>query len=234
MGTFPETRWSLVLRAGSPDQAVSRLALNELLDAYTRPVDAYLLATGTPRQQVADVRQGFFLDLLTHGAFARVDPERKGRFRHFLKGALQKHLGHLREREAAIKRGGGRPDLSLEELPDGSDGSHAHAEAAGSNPEREFMRAWTVALVQRALDRLIEESRRGGRDGDMDAYGPFLTSDEEPDHRQLAARVGTNPGASRARLKRLRQRFHLLVREVVTETMDDPRDVDDELRFLLS
>lgn len=231
---FPETRWSLVRRAGSPDWEVSRAALDDLLKIYTWPVDCYLLAAGIARQQVADVRQEFFLDLLTHGALGRFDPAKAGRFRYFLKGALQKHLGHLRERDSALKRGSGRADLSLEDLSEGDGRRRFPEPTSTSNPDREFMVGWMVTLVQRALDRLSEESREGGQGPGLDTYRRFLTSDEEPDHGQIAGLLGTTPEASRARLKRLRRRFRTLVRQFVAETVDDRRDVDDELRCLLS
>lgn len=234
MPRFPDTRWSLVARAGSADRLDSRRALDDLLKIYTDPVDRYLIAVGVPRQQVADVRQAFFLDLLSHGAVGRVDPNKTQRFRYFLKGALQNHLGRMRESHNTMKRGGGRIDLSLDEVSEET-GHHRVAEPrSSSDPEREFMIGWMVVLVRRALDRVSEELSRDGRGRELDVYRPYLTMDDEPDHATLAPLLGISLPASRTRLRRLRRRFHDAIRGIVAETVDDPADVDDELRSFLS
>jgi RNA polymerase sigma-70 factor (ECF subfamily) len=207
--------------------------LDDLLKIYTDPVDRYLIAVGVPRQQVADVRQSFFLDLLEHGAVARVDPSRTQGFRYFLKGALQNHIGRTRESANAVKRGGGRIDLSLDDVNEET-GQHRVAEPkSSSDPEREFMVGWMVVLVRRALDRVSEGLIREGRDRELEVYRSYLTMDDEPDHAILASLLGINLPASRTRLRRLRRRFHDAIREIVAETVDDPADVDDELRSFL-
>ena len=234
MGGFPETRWSLVLRAASGQPEVARTALNELLAMYADPVDRYLRATGIAPQDVPDARQEFFLDLVGHGAMGRFDRDKTARFRSFMIGALRNHRGRAREHEMALKRNRGQSPASLQGLQDGEFSSGHKEPVAASDPEREFMSGYAAALIRRAVDRLAEESAELGRSREFEEYVAFLTSDEEPKHSQIALRLGISGLASRTRLRRLRQHFHETVRDCVAETLVDRSDVEDELRRLLS
>jgi RNA polymerase sigma-70 factor (ECF subfamily) len=49
----------------------------------------------------------------------------------------------------------------------------------------------------------------------------------------LAESLGMNPGAFRTALHRFRRRYRDLFREEVASQVNDPRDVDDEIRHLI-
>ncbi|MBC8096702.1 MAG: protein kinase, partial [Akkermansiaceae bacterium] len=103
---FATTRWSLVLNAGQQSTAESAKALETLCSAYWFPLYAYARRKGYAAEDASDLTQEFFLRLLEKQFLESADPER-GRFRTFLLTVFQRFLLKERDRDRAIKRGGG-------------------------------------------------------------------------------------------------------------------------------
>ena len=55
----------------------------------------------------------------------------------------------------------------------------------------------------------------------------------ELSYAEAAERIGLTPGAVKSAIFRLRRRYHELIREEVSQTVADPREIEDELRYLL-
>ena len=125
---FHTTRWTLVARASEGEGEGARAALEELCAAYWYPLYAYLRRKGNTADEAADFVQGFFAALLEKGYVAQADPER-GRFRGFLMVAVRKFASKERDKECAIKRGGGKTTLSL----DFQDGERTYAREPASD-----------------------------------------------------------------------------------------------------
>ena len=49
----------------------------------------------------------------------------------------------------------------------------------------------------------------------------------------IAARLGTSEGAVKTAVHRLRRKFQHALRKDIAETVSDPGDVDDEIRYLV-
>jgi RNA polymerase sigma-70 factor (ECF subfamily) len=49
---------------------------------------------------------------------------------------------------------------------------------------------------------------------------------------EISARLGTSEGAVKVAVHRLRKRYKALLREQIAATVDDPAEVDDEIRAL--
>jgi hypothetical protein len=64
---------------------------------------------------------------------------------------------------------------------------------------------------------------------------PWLTG-QPADHTQVdvARALGLNEGAVRVRIHRLRRRFRDLVKAEIAQTVRDPAEVGDELRYLIA
>lgn len=109
---FPNTRWTLILssRGGT---AVRRTALADLLSTYWKPLYFHARRKGRSIEAAKDVIQGFFTHLLERDFLSRLDPKR-GRFRAYLKTALDHYLVNLHESESARKRGGGAAVATLD------------------------------------------------------------------------------------------------------------------------
>ena len=229
--TFRTTRWTLVRAASGAATPERRAALETLCTSYGPPVYAFVRRHGAEPERAEDLTQAFFARLLETDGLAGAERER-GRFRSYLLGALRHFLGHEREREGALKRGGGRAPLTLD--PAAVRGlEHAGLEpASADSPERAFERTWAACVLERARDRLAEEQAQAGKDPQWRALESYLATRDERGHgAELAQALGISENAVRVALHRLRRRFGELVRDEVRETVG-PGEVEDEVRAL--
>ena len=187
---------------------------------------------GTRPTRAQDLAQDFFTRVLEKGLFAEADP-RRGRFRSFLRTVCVHYLANRRDRRQARKRGGGRSLLSI----DGSDAETRYAREPSHEltPDRIFERTWALTLISRVLDQLRWEYEESGRGAILDELGGALTEDPQaPPFAKIAERLGTTEGAVRVTLHRLRRRYGVLLRREIGATVDDPAEVDDEIRALFA
>lgn len=226
---FTTTRWSLILAARESGDSHGRAALAELCGLYWYPLYSFIRRRGATASDAHDLTQAFFTRILEPGFLAPVDPA-KGRFRAFLLAACKHFLSNERDHARALKRGAGRAPLPLD---------HAEAEArygvepAGLDPEQLFERRWALRVLEEALEALREEHRRVGRGEAFERLRPFLTADGGTEsYREIAEKAGTTEGAIKVAVHRQRRRYGELLREQIARTVDDPVQVDEELRFL--
>jgi DNA-directed RNA polymerase specialized sigma24 family protein len=232
--TFASTRWSVVYQAAdsktSSEHALS--ALSELCQIYWRPVYVFLRRQGIPQHDAQDLTQSFFAELIESRAYARADPT-KGRFRSFLLGALKHFLAHARDHDRAQKRGGGAVPVQLDEAAI----SEAETYAARCNnwsADGVFEREWAASLARQTLDRLAQEYELGGKGALFEALKSRLTTGAAAaiPYEELSNRLGRTGAHLRVDVARLRARYRAILREEVSGTVLDPRDVDEELRYL--
>jgi DNA-directed RNA polymerase specialized sigma24 family protein len=224
---FPTTRWSRVACAGNPDGAQAHDALAELCRAYWFPVYAYIRRKGNDPDRSADLTQDYFVRLLEKGTFAAADPG-KGRFRAFLLADLAFFLADVRDRDAALKRGGG-----VRVVPLDLEGRYLAEPVNQMTPERLFDRAWALSLLAEVIDRLQAEYMAAGRAGTFETLKVVLTdAPGAVPYAELGRRLGTTEGAVQVAAHRLRKRYKSLVREAIAVTVDDPAEIDDEIHAL--
>lgn len=216
--SFHTTRWTLVRNSHGPSEE-SREALRELCALYYEPVVSFLARDGRDRDAAREVAHGFFAKVLA-GDFLGESEQGRGRFRSYLLGALKHHLLNQRRGEGREKRGGGLEQVELE--PD----------HLVSMPDADFDRGWALAIVERALATL--ESEESHRADQFTSLKPWLASGEIGESQEAAAeRLGMSSGALKVAIHRLRRRFRELVRAEVAATLNDPADLDDEMRHLV-
>src|SRR5439155_506550 len=93
-------------------------ALSGFCEAYWPPLYSFLRHRGFSSADAQDLVQGFFAHLLEQNTLTSAD-QQKGRLRTFLLGSLQNFLYNEYDRARALKRGGGRQVVSIEEhLPE--------------------------------------------------------------------------------------------------------------------
>ncbi|QDU69311.1 RNA polymerase sigma factor [Engelhardtia mirabilis] len=227
---FATTRWSIVARAGAGAAPERGAALAELCELYWYPVYAFARRRGADPTDAEDHVQAFFADLLERGDIARADRER-GRFRSFLLAAFNNFESKAREREGALKRGGGQRAVSL----DGAEAERRLAEIGSDaeDPERLFLRTWALTLLEVVVERLGREYEDSGRGDLFAALRPTLVGDGvDGGLAAVAEALGSTEGAVKVAAHRLRQRFAALLRREVGETLVDPDEVEDEVRGL--
>ncbi len=175
--------------------------------------------------------QAFFLRLLERRDLVGLEPAR-GRFRSWILTCLRNFEAGEVERGRALKRGGGELPLSI----DWSSGPERYAAepATERSPEREFERAWALALIDRALESVGADYERRGRGALFEALRDELAPGGRGRPRQeLAAELGLREGALKVALHRLRQRFGEALRSEVAETVAEESEVDRELAELM-
>jgi RNA polymerase sigma-70 factor (ECF subfamily) len=157
----------------------------------------------------------------------------KGRFRSFLLGTLKHFVAHARDHERAQKRGGGALPVQLDEQAIAEADMHA-ARFGTWSADGVFEREWASALLRQALDRLSQEYMVAGKAALLESLKVHLTGGEAAaiPYEELAKRLGRPATTLRSDVARLRARYRAILREEVSGTVIDPRDVDEELRHL--
>src|ERR1700722_17965264 len=149
---FQTTQWTLVLRAGETQSETSaRKALSNFCQASWPPLYAFLRHRGHASPEAQDLVQGFFAHLLEQNTLSRADQE-KGKLRTFLLGSLQNFLFNEYDRAHALKRGGGKQIVSI-------DDHLLEAEASMTNTmhlsdSATYDLAWASTIVKRAWQQL--------------------------------------------------------------------------------
>ena len=232
MARFATTNWSVVLAAGNAEHPRAREALSALCESYWYPVYALVRSLGAGAEDARDLTQGYFLGLLDGGSLRSVRPQ-AGRFRSFLFASVRHFLSNQRDRERAVKRGGGRAPLSLDF--DEAEGRYRlDPSDPAPGPDRLFERRWALTVIDNAMAELREQSAGADRDRFERLRGYLIEDGDGAPYARVAAELGMSESAVKVGVHRLRQRFGRALREVVGRTVSDPVDIDDEIRALLA
>ncbi len=222
----------MVLRACEPESAESaRQALSGFCEAYWPPLYSFLRHRGHSSADAQDLVQGFFAHLLEQNTLTRAD-QQKGRLRTFLLGSLQNFLYNEYDRARALKRGGGRQVVSIEEhLPEAEAAMLATAYLSDAGC---YDLVWASNIVTRAWENLQNAFVAEGKAEWLEELRPFVAggSVTPPNQEEAAARLGVPIATLRTWLSRLRQRYRESLRMEVASTVSDPADVDQELQYL--
>ena len=235
-GTFGTTRWSLILSGSGSKckEQETRVALAELCRIYWRPIFAFICRRDYSTHDAEDLTQDFFVIILEGDWLQNADPSR-GRFRSLLLKSLQNFLNDAADRIHARKRGGDVSFISwdawVSEAP--SQLSMSTQRLDSLPPERLFDVRWAATVVERALRRLCEECERQGRRRVFDVLSVYLTVErDDVSSASLATTLGIAQSTVKKLLYRMRQRYRWLLRDEVAQTVENPADIEDELRYL--
>lgn len=219
---FPETQWSMVLKAGDGGHAP---ALDQLCRIYWRPLFNYCCSSGRSVADAEDLTQGYFAQLLANDALRFADPGR-GRFRTFLLSSFKNYLTDAHRRGSATKRGGDAVHVSFEmNVTDGS----VLPLAPDVSPDEAFDRQWACDVVQRAKALLRAESEASGRGEWFEA---IAGEQEGPGFAELASRFRATEDALKSYSKRLKSRFRNLLEQEIANTVAEPEDVAAEMAYV--
>lgn len=231
---FPTTQWTQIRIAQNPDGdlpvEVERDALGKICTSYWRPVFVFLLKSGKKPHEAEDLTQGFFHHFLKNDLLYKAKVER-GRLRSFLLAALQQYLTQEWRKSSALKRGGGKKVLSLNQF------ANVSAEVGEvDSAEDLYDRAWAEQMFLRAVAQLREGYRQRGKDELLESLLPHLGEYNEPgaDMEALARRLGMDLSTLRVNLHRMRKRLGETLKEEVRSQMIEGDEVEEELRYLLS
>ena len=235
-GRFMTTRWSVVLSCADSEieGVAARDALSELCKTYWRPIFAYICRRGYSPEDAEDRTQDFFTNLLQGPLLQRADPER-GRFRSLLLKALQDFLGHATEKLGTQKRGGGVKFVSWDDwMAEAPSRLSISAQALNSwSPEQLFDLRWAATVVEQALRRLREECQSKSRLRLFETLSLYLATERaDVSYHNLATTLGIAESAVKKQLHNLRRRYRWLLCDEVAQTVENPSDVEGEIRHL--
>ncbi len=228
---FPVTSWGLILGVQRDGTGDRRQAMEGLCRRYWKPVCHYVRrAWCRSRDDAKDLTQAFFLWLLEGDAMTRYAPE-KGGFRPYLKMVLRGFAADQRDAMTALKRGGGRAALTLDDgdapLKD------FVADDAAAPPEDALDWAWRKEILERAVDRARRWFADAGRAVQFRAFEEYdLAGGERPTYAAVAGRLGLRETMVRNYLFEVRERIRAEIRAELAQTVGDLQQLEDEWNAL--
>jgi RNA polymerase sigma factor (sigma-70 family) len=162
---FPVTQCSLIRSTNSSDSDVRRLAQENLIAAYWKPVYKYIrIKSRFSNEDAKDLTQAFFAWALEKGFSewaARFDPA-KARFRTFLRLCVDGFVAKERRAAGRLKRGGQTTLLSLDfESADGE--PLVEVPAADTDLDEFFRQEWLRGLFALAVEDLRQHCAASGK-----------------------------------------------------------------------
>jgi RNA polymerase sigma factor (sigma-70 family) len=229
--TFATTDWSEVIRAGQTDSPAGRRALENLCTAYWGPLYCFVRRQGRAQHEAEDLVQGFFEQLLKRNDITKASPD-KGRFRTFLLASLKNFLINDWRSRTTQKRNG---VLSMEPLQwEKYERSYQLESAQGSSPDLIFDKQWALAITERVMTLLEDEYRSHEKVAFFLELKGFVSDKNAAAQAEVAKRRGITVNAVRVAIHRLRQRYAELLRNEIAQTVEDPLEIDDEIRRLIA
>ena len=228
---FTTTHWSVVLEAQG-DSPAAREALEKLCRTYWRPIYSFVRRQGIGPEEAEDLTQGFFALLFERKDLNTVRKE-KGRLRSYLIVSLKNFLADESRHAMAIKRGKGRRLIPLEGL---SVDERIQMEPPDLvTAEQIYEHRWASTLLEHVLSRLKNEYQAADNAALFNSLKQLLPDEPgAPSQADIAAQLGMTENAVRQAFHRFRRRYQLLLREEIAHTVATPRDIEDELRHLIS
>jgi RNA polymerase sigma-70 factor (ECF subfamily) len=144
-------------------------------------------------------------------------------------------LNNETERSHAQKRGGEMKFISWDEWMAEAPSQIAMPDKALDSlpPELLFDLRWAATVVEQTLRRLREECESKGRLRLFEVLSGYLTGERaDASYNDLSTTLGIPEAAVKKQLYNLRQRYRWLLRDEVAHTVENPADVDDEIRHL--
>ncbi len=224
---FPTTQWTNLALATLSGDTNAQAAMTAFYQRYRNPVAIMLRGHQILENNVEDMTQEFFLELMKASTLRRIDPER-GRFRQFLSGALHHFVSNQRRRQLASKRGGQAAILSLEAM---QENGVEIAEDEAESFYNHFDRTWVTEMVSASLAKVQEEFTRSGKVERFHVLKEFLIGGSPIPSQEAAARLGMSDTAVRSEISRIREKFRDTLRSHVALTVAKAEDIDDELRY---
>ena len=209
-----DTPWSIVRQAHESQFGSATAAQKQLLERYGNAIRRYLMAALRDREAADEMFQEFALKFV-QGKFKNVDPDR-GRFRSFVKTVLYRMVaGHFRKQ-------GNRKEVNMVSQL----GNEFESETPSAAFEERFFNTWRDDLLDNTWKALEAYELAGG--------GPYYTVlklrirypglKTEQLAKEISNTLGrsTSPGAGRVLVHRAREKFAMLLIEIIADSLENP------------
>lgn len=239
---FPSTRWSRLVESprgsgesggdAAGDAPLREADGTELAARYWRPVYAYVRRRWSRNNEDAkDLTQSFFVWMLEHDFVQQADPAR-GRFRAFLRTALERFLTDDQRGRKRRKRGGDRVHV---ELP-GADDADLLAmlqDDKAVGPVEALDEEWRRTVLAQALELLRDEMKASGKATSFAVFEDYFLDDSDTlDYARVAERHGISKVDVSNALARTKRAYRAWIRRVVADTVKGADELEEELAWL--
>jgi len=231
---FLTTQWSLIEGVQSAQDKDGAL-IGALLTRYWKPVYWYLRRRGCDNEQAKDLTQGFFHEIvLNRGLLQRADRS-KGRFRAFLRHALEQYLRNENAKARTRKRRPGGKCIPFD--PD--DHPALPQTICSMTPEDCYNYAWLSDLLEQVLSEVRTDCQSDGLQVHWQIFyerlvRPILEDFAPPSLQEVGQQCGVGEEKKLANmLVTVKRRFQTALRRRVRNTVAREDEVDDEVQELL-
>lgn len=201
--------------------------MEQLCRTYWYPLYVFVRRKGHNHEDACDLTQAFFARFLEKRYLRSVDAK-LGKFRTFLLTSMTHFLANEWDKSQTQRRGGGCQVFSLDDAA--AEERYQLERLDTATPETVFERRWAQTLMGAVLDKLAAEINEHR----FEALKGFLLDDKGvSSYDDTAARLGISVAAVTSAIRRLRERFRVLLYAEVAHTVETPDEVEPELRHLL-
>lgn len=175
-----------------------------------------------------DLAQSFVTWILESGALGKSRQE-KGRFRNFLLAHLDNFVRNHRQKLHSQKRGGGTHQVPLDE----AEVLGAAPLADSRTPDQELQRAWSIATLREAHERIRKSYEARGKEQLFACLLPFLSAHED-ERRAISAAASLKMSLSAFRMarSRFRKEFGQCVSDLVSATVETDQEFAEEMQHI--
>ena len=146
---------------------------------------------------------------------------------------MKHFLAHEWTKGQALKRGGGQPVFSLDELE--AENRYQFEPRGEIDSEKIFDRRWAFTVLDCAAARLREEYESAGKAQLYNILKDFVSTDGALlNYDEAASASQLSISAVKSAIHRLRQRYQEWIRQEIAQTVATASEVDEEIRYLLA
>ena len=229
---LPVTHWSMVRRAFPADRAEVDgpghvASQDEFCRIYWPVINLSLRQKHNfSHHDAEDLSQAFVAWLLAAGCLEKSRQE-KGRFRNFLLAHLDNFVRNHHQKQHRLKHGGKSEKVALDD---------AMAEPAlmdARTPDRELQRAWAIATLREAHERIHKLYEERGKTTLFTHLLPFLSSHEDERKAVAAAnQLEMSLPAFRMARSRFRKEFGNCIADLVAATVETEAEFNEEMQLI--
>ena len=199
-------------------------AMEEVCQAYWRPLYGFALSMNGSHQDAEDCVQGFLTRLSTGDFFQSVSANR-GKLRSLLLVSFKRYIVDTWKMQSSQKRGGSMRDIAL-------DGIHVE-DTSESDPSLAYDQEWAKVVVDEAMSNLRERYQKQGNEKTFDSLEAYIDGTPLENSSQTAEQLNLSSVALKSAVHRIRRRFGEELQNMVRETVQHENDVDEEIRWLI-
>lgn len=217
---FPATHWTEIAAIRDRQNPASAVALENLCRTYLPAIEQFMRCFRNLPGDSHELANEFLAQFIHQDSLSRVDRS-KGRFRHYVAGAIR-HF--LRNKWRSVTSAPTHIELH-EEIP---------LPVGEAEAESEFDKSFARILVGNAIARTVQRFTGTRLEAQIPVLLPYLGSDPpEETFRDLAERLGISDNLIYQNFKRIRRELFVQLRTETRHHLGPDDDVIEEMQALL-